>query len=459
MKIKFCYLIVLSVLFFACKKREKPVPVPDPNPIDTTAVKVNSLVKPLVTTSTEKFLVLSDVHVDVNLPVTYFGANSVSVTCKALWKKTKAKLESVAKAEQPTFMLYLGDLPGYNDSTRRTNTHAMLENLRDLNVGIPILYLPGNNDSLEGDYHSFSNSNAQTVLTKDKDTINPWPVINSKASGIKVGNLDFSKAFGYYSVDLTDSGNTLKVIALNTVIFCNKSKYHQYVSDDKVSQQTATQEQMTWLETTLSKLTKNDRVLLIMHIPIGLDGYSGDAMWNPVLTFTDASGKTQGLHNGFLDLLSKHKANIVGLLNGHTHLDGLRRIYNGKVAKASDMISYSISTPGIAVNHQNNPAFKTFTYDTKSFDLLDFETYYASPTAHYPKTKKGKYNSEFEYLKNSSYTFKDEYCIKDKTETMFTSLSKQTNAQILAHIDSTLGAKSNKDVKLQKKASINVFKN
>ena len=123
-------------------------------------------------------------------------------------------------------MVYLGDLPTYIDSERAQNSHTMLENLRGLQIGIPILYLPGNNDSLEGDYHSFTNGSDGSVLKQDKDASNPWPVINANSSSVKVSGLDFDSEFGFQSVNIQDGTNTLKVIALNTVIFsAKKEKY------------------------------------------------------------------------------------------------------------------------------------------------------------------------------------------------------------------------------------------
>jgi predicted MPP superfamily phosphohydrolase len=473
MKINSLYLVLLSVLVFACKGKTDPQSNPTPNPTEAKAgAQVVLPTKP----STAKFLSLSDVHVDVDLPATTFGSSSISVTSNTLWDKTKAKIESVVTAEAPTFMVYLGDLPGYDDAERRENTHAMLENLRSLQIGIPILYLPGNNDSLEGDYHSFTNSNGNSVLTKDKDSLNPWPVINVDASKVKVSNLNFKKEFGYYSVDLTDNGNTLKVIALNTVIFSSKVAYnpttgtphpaynsrqntqHEYVmGDDGISQEQATQYQMTWFEKQLQSLKGTDRVMIIMHIPIGLDGYGGTPMWNTELTYKDLSGKVQPLHNGFVGLISKYASNITGLLNGHTHTDGLRRIYKtatptaGQSNDPKDMVSFSVSTPGIAVNHGNNPAFKIFTYDTGTYDLLDFKTYFASPmnTAA---------NGDFQFHQDSTYTFQEVYQVKNR-ETIFKTLAHKSDSEVVQYVNETLGTRSNQDVKLIHDSAVDVHKN
>ncbi|WP_430412673.1 metallophosphoesterase [Kordia sp.] len=445
MKTTFLYAMLFSLLFLGCKGK------PESQPKPTTTPKADSQIE-IAATTTAKFLSLSDVHVDVDLKQTTFGSSSISVTSDVLWGKTKTKIESVVKAEQPEFMIYLGDLPGYDDNERKENTHAMLENLRSLQIGIPILYLPGNNDSLEGDYHSFTNANGNTVLTKDADPSNPWPILNTSSTITRSTNLDFNKEFGYYAVDLITNGKKLKVIALNTVLFSNSGS-HPYTGDDGVSQQKATQDQMHWFETTLKSMDTTDRVMIVMHIPIGIDGYGGKSMWKQSLTFTDLSGTSHALQNGFIDILDRYKTNITGLLNGHTHTDGLRRIYKSHTSDdKNDMISYSISTPGIAVNHGNNPAFKIFTYDTSNFDLLDFKTYYAVPT----NTAK---NGDFQYNGSQVYTFKNVYKVSNATETIFTTLSNDSQTEVANYVNETLGTKSNQGVKLNYDKAVDVHKN
>ncbi|WP_298511266.1 metallophosphoesterase [uncultured Kordia sp.] len=469
MKTNFLYVMLLSVLFLACKGKTDQKPVTTSN--SDTKNKAGAQIEIAKgKTTTAKFLSLSDVHINGDMTETQFG----NVSGTQLWSRTKTKIEAVVKQEQPKFMVYLGDLPAYIDSERAQNTHLMLENLRSLQIGIPILYLPGNNDSLEGDYHSFTNGNGNSVLTEDENVSNNWPIINSSSTVIRAHNLDFNKEFGYYSVDLVDNGSTLKVIALNTVIFSNKKEkdsvngklvihpmynskqnaQHEYVTgDDGISQQQATQDQMTWFETTMQGLGPNDRVMLMMHIPIGLDSYGGKPMWNQALTFKDLSGTEHSLHNGFIDIIEKYKPNITGLLNGHTHTDGLRRIYKSHNSnQSSDMISFSISTPGIAVNHDNNPAFKIFTYNSSNFDLLDFKTYYASPT-------NTAQNGDFKYDSTSTYTFSSVYGVTNPNVTIFSTLANESNADVIQHVNETLGAMSNQDVKMVHDDAVDVHKN
>ena len=448
MKNNLLYVILLSILFFACKG--KPDPKPDPAP-NTDPKADPAVTKPDITMLTNKFLVLSDVHVDKDLPNTTFGNSSISVTSENLWKKAKAKIESVVVSEQPKFMVYLGDLPGYDDNERKENTHLMLENLRNLQIGIPILYLPGNNDSLEGDYHSFTNANGNTVLTKDADQANPWPIINKGSTVIRATNLDFDKEFGFYSVDLVDKGKKLTVIALNTVIFSNSGS-HPYKGDDGYTQQQATDKQMDWFLGKLKSLSATDKVLIMMHIPPGTDGYKNKhrdgtvtygKMWHPSLLYKmkDTTGTviTYQLQDAFIELISKHEPNIIGMLNGHTHLDGLRRIVNTTPNEQPDFVTYSITTPGIAVNHGNNPGFKMFTYNASNFDLLDFKTYYAVPT-------NSSMNGDFQFSDTNFYTFRQAYNSFGGVTTIKSILENKPKDSIVKYMYKTIGVKTNQNV-------------
>ena len=88
---------------------------------------------------------------------------------------------------------------------------------------IPVLYLPGNNDTLgvNADFHSLNDycpftEDGQTVLTAAS---HPWasPVLNGQADIIDESHL----ADGYYAarIPMGASRSPLRVLALNTNIF------------------------------------------------------------------------------------------------------------------------------------------------------------------------------------------------------------------------------------------------
>ena len=215
---------------------------------------------------------------------------------------------------------------------------------------------------------------------------------------------------------------------------------------------------MHWFEKQLQHLGANDLMMIMMHIPVVLDGYGGTSMWNTSLTCKDLSGTVQPLHNGFVSLLEKYQPNITGLLNGYTRTDGLIRNYKStpspprKENDPKNMVSFPISTPGIAVNHDNNPAFIIFTYDSATFSLLDFEIYFTSPT-------NSSATGDFTCMKDSSYTFSEVYKVTKVNTPIFNTLAHETDAEVVQHVNTTLGAISNQDVKLIHNNAVDVHKN
>ena len=86
MKTNFLQILLFCIILFGCKG--KPDPKPDPTP-NTDPKAEPTVTKPDVAMLTNKFLVLSDVHVDKDLHNTTFGNSSISVTSENLWKKAK----------------------------------------------------------------------------------------------------------------------------------------------------------------------------------------------------------------------------------------------------------------------------------------------------------------------------------------------------------------------------------
>ncbi|MCD2259046.1 metallophosphoesterase [Psychroserpens luteolus] len=414
----FCLFCFVS---FSCKDDKK---IPEPN-IDKPNIEediTSSLFK------TANFLTLSDVHLDKSQKnVPYGDINSTGID---IWNRTLTEINTVAATVQPKFMVYLGDVPNYFDNTTG-NIRKVFKDLRTLKGDYPILFLPGNNDTMEGDYHSFQdapNPNGVNVFSLDKSTTDPWPIINRNSTTTKVNNLDFSKQFGFYAVDLIVGTETLHVIALNSVIFCEPTSTHQYIDDDNVTQQKAAQKQFSWFEKKLDSYGAKDHVMIVMHIPPGYDGYGQGKMWNDDLYVKNKDSVSYRVQNNFLRVLGNNKGKLRGMLTSHTHLDGLRRLYADDTFYKKDMVALSISTPGISVYHSNNPGFKSFSYDISNFDLIDFTTYYAEPTA-----KSGNHHYEDQDFKyqSKSYTFKETYDIKDPKMTIFSAINGMQHRHII----------------------------
>ncbi len=327
------------------------------------------------------YLHLSDVHLAAS------GASKD--TDLALWKIAKAKLASILTGpEPPAFVLYTGDLPGHyacapghDDCSlapsqvpgHDANLRAVLQDLHDLvaGTGIPLLYAPGNNDSLAGDYFSFSDAQGKTAFSLVPGE--GFPAVNASTPcgepPCMVSNP--RPDLGFYSARPVAG---LRVVALNSVLLGRK--YHEV---DGVSQEEAGDVELDWLETQLDGAARaGEKVLLAMHIPPGLDAYrvaQGEAnpsMWTRDPQGGSATGPAETWLDRFLDMVAVHTDTVVGLAYGHTHEDELRRLHD----RGGKVIEIAVSAPGITTNHGNNPGFKRVSYDPRSKELLGFTTYY-----------------------------------------------------------------------------------
>ena len=319
------------------------------------------------------FLVLSDIHLHSSV-----NQNQISLkegdTGQDLWDSTQNKIRAVLAGEagfsKPKFIVVLGDLPWHADASDAHQLLSARENIRTVlhdlwllsqNSHIPLLYVPGNNDSWYGDYGSFSTQ----IFNSDDISKHQWPVINPMLSDVVEGpaSVEDAKnvALGYYAAYPLGKKAGLRVIALNTTMFV-----HRYT--DTVHQSDEAARQMDWLAGQLNEAAKEkEHVLIAMHVPPGMDGYKKKDFWRGKLMY-----EGNKLQNSFLNLLDKYQANVIGVISSHTHMDGIRRLYsqNGKFT------AVDISVPGITPGHGNNPGFKLISYNPQNFELMNFTTFY-----------------------------------------------------------------------------------
>ena len=322
---------------------------------------------------TANFLCISDTHLDPNAGEVTYGED----TGAPLWNRFTTKIASTIQAENPTFILLLGDLPAHEASTqeRATDDRQVLKDLRKIAdpEHIPLFYIPGNNDSIGGDYYSFTGSAGLTPLILDAQ--GRWPGANSRSDCKHSPNqaciLDkpYKLQFGYYSAYPLGSKQKLRLIALNTVIFSNSTK-HPYVGQDGVSQEKAATQEIDWLKVQLLAADQaHEQVYIAMHIPPGLDAYGSTNMWKSI----SYQGTT--IQNAFLDLMNQYQGIVKGLFTGHTHMDEIRKLAN----RDGELTVVALSIPGVTPEHGNNPGFKSFIYSSDDYTLLDSTTFYTTP--------------------------------------------------------------------------------
>ncbi len=343
------------------------------------ALTVARAQKAVKTATNPGFLFLSDVHLNTANLSTGYGSD----TGMELWANFLQKADSILTAVQSLqFIVYTGDLPAHyycNDGVcylapgergqHNQNLQTILTGLRRLATqhAKPLFYLPGNNDGLAGDYYSFADSMQQTPFVLVPDQTNPYPALNIVAGKTKAPCIvsNPQPKLGYYAARPVPG---LRLLCLNTVIY-NPG----FTPVDGTNQLADGDAQMKWIASQLAEAKKmGEKVYIAMHIPPGLDAYSGRAMWAKL------PGQTTTWLNRFLTLTDQYQTSIAGILYGHTHMDEVRRLYN---PAGNRITTVAVSCPGVTPQHQNNPGFKTVTFDAASKQLLDFTTYYTTPSA------------------------------------------------------------------------------
>lgn len=337
-------------------------------------------------TASPSFLIISDIHLHAEGDQSP-GITKNSDSGKDLWDSTQNKIRSVLSGEagfgKPKFIIYLGDLPWHaKDSSQvpnvMENAGRVLSDLRVLaeKAHVPLLYVPGNNDSEDGDYGPFSSK----LFDKDKSGAKYWPVIGGSPIDTSAWSL------GCYSVSPLKKPGSLLVLVLNTNVFT--PRYGRMTG--KARQTADADRELTWLGHQLwTAAAQHRKVLIAMHVPPGKDGYlpadpnretctgKFKDLWDPSILIKD-NGQMVSAQNIFLNQVGAYQHSVVGILASHTHFDGIRLLMDRKKnSAASDSISsLLISAPGIAPGHGNNPGFKIVRYDPVNFQLNDFITFY-----------------------------------------------------------------------------------
>ena len=315
------------------------------------------------------FLALSDVHFRPdNMPC--HSSEHHCETPPAFWTATQGFVQGVVASETPDFIIYLGDMPTHAPvapGPRGDIFASVLNGLSGLAgvTDIPVLYLPGNNDTLghnpgyNNDYCPFD-ATGHTVLDYASDP-SAWPVVNGASDVLDASHL----SNGYYAARLTvgSTGSPLRVLALNTNIY---TAHYGLCSDQAAADGS---DQLDWLAGQLADAASaSEPVLLDIHVPPGFDGYQGHrtspgTMWDDSLAYQGSNPAYAGrwMQDVMLDLIAAHSDTITNVIAGHTHLNGIRRLHTCEATPS--MSELLVSIPGISADHGNRPAFKLFQLD------------------------------------------------------------------------------------------------
>ncbi|HEX3935858.1 MAG TPA: metallophosphoesterase [Puia sp.] len=314
----------------------------------------------LATASAQRsFLVVSDIHLDEHDNQSAILPNARNAGIDT-WDTAQHEIDHLLKTQSPRFIIYLGDLPLHVPAavvvTAMPSAGKALTDLRTLatNYHIPLLFVPGNNDSPDSDYGKFSPAIFEYDTTGAKD----WPAI-----GTRMLKSPLYSTLGCYAAYPLGRKAKLRVIVLNTVLYT--WNYHSPNHDEECK------EQLSWLGRQLAATkTNHETALIVMHVPPGVDVYKHATFWT---TKVPVNGTT--IQNNFLDTLARYHQNILGVLASHTHMDGFKRLYD----KKGKFITLLISAPAVAPSAYNNTAVKLIRYNTNR-QFTESTTFYHTTT-------------------------------------------------------------------------------
>lgn len=291
------------------------------------------------------FLVLSDLHYN---PFQQQGIPPRGQeTTGELLRSTLDEARRICPS--PRFILVTGDLLAHRweelyarhrprQSFREFTTETVREVASELHrrwPDTPILAVPGNEDSFEGNYQ----------VRPDGPFLQQYSEVFAPLARYDVART--LREGGYWSVPTAER----QLIGLNTVFF----------SANRVGFDDGSRE-LEWLDEELSRLERiGKKAWLVMHIPPGLDNYHTARafeagrpdpveLWRP--EYLDA----------FEAVLQAHPGTVEAAIAGHTHRDDFRLIGPGVPCKI---------VPAVSPVYGNNPGFMV-----AAGDLSDYQMFY-----------------------------------------------------------------------------------
>ncbi|HXE95439.1 MAG TPA: metallophosphoesterase [Dongiaceae bacterium] len=149
--------------------------------------------------------------------------------------------------------------------------------------------------------------------------------------------------------------------------------------------------ELAWLEKTLERARKNgEKVWLVYHEPNGADERR-----------SVASGCARGpvpiwqkkFDTAFIALTKKYATMVEVIFAGHTHRDEFRLISDGGPPFAAIHVA-----PSVSPSSNSNPAFKLYTYQPESGDIIDSTTYVLTNMETAKNAGKANWSREYDFV-------------------------------------------------------------
>jgi predicted phosphodiesterase len=297
--------------------------------------------------SSTNALLISDIH---------YGMNNTSAdgqdTGNEFLEISLNKLTELSR--KADFILNLGDIPTHSlflSPQKEEFEQKVFRGLFLANQSAkPMFYIPGNNDSLSGNYQPFE-VDGKSPLTNALD----WDGACVHCEGLVIDKSHMYDG-GYYSSYVTPKNKNIILIALNTVQMAKRP----IILPKYPNQERDAMTQLFWLEHQL-KTNHAKQLIIAMHIPPGFV-FNGKHFWHEMYV------------KRFLDILNKHHHSYdqITLLVSHTHMEEFR-----KIQLNDGTTIYAYSAPSVSRAHHNNPAMKLLEINNQH-KVKDFTTYYTT---------------------------------------------------------------------------------
>ncbi len=236
--------------------------------------------------------------------------------------------------------------------TFATKAAVFVVNTVQATLGVPVYFALGNDDSFCVDYGLVPGSAFLAALADSLQAL----AHNPEAAA------DFRTA-GFYELPHPTLPNE-EILVLNSVLW--STRYSNCGSDG--SDPGAAE--MEWLSWKLYETkTLGNKLILVMHIPPGIDGYASAGGGN-------GKSATQFWQDRYFiqfnELMQNYGDVVQIALAGHTHMDDFRVLSN---SGGTPSVVFRI-TPAISPIFGNNPAFSVLQYSVSTGSISDIATYY-----------------------------------------------------------------------------------
>lgn len=340
-----------------------------------------------------EYLLLGDIHLKPELKVRmpFAPSKKGSDIDSQSYQRLLVKIGDFNDQNLLDGVITVGDHVGHN-TNKADRKNISLQIYQDLaNLKRPIFYGFGNNDAPSGNYQAyFSKHQSPYFWLNDLfPALRSGFVYTSEIKDCKKENLQSTclknqnKKLGNYSVYLKPK---LKLIQMNSVPLNGDYPFNNQSHANRI---------LDWLDKELNQSDKaKDSVLLAMHIPPGINLYSGK------YHFRDKIFHNPIYQQKFSQLLKKHLAkdlNIIAILAGHTHYDETH-IFHYQTHNIPTFV-----IPALSTSHGNASAFKKIclTKEDHQWQIKKISSYSITSENEGPE----------KYL-----TFPDDICFKQATK-------------------------------------------